>query len=960
MGQDDTDLDRLLGELLAARPPQRRACIAAAGCPREIVTALAERAEQLAIDDLHRALDATEMLASLADELGDAAARVRARRARAHTLAYANRFDEAIAVLTESAQLARSIGDDGAAARAGLTMVHAFARLGRFDEAVVAGEEALQCFTGLGQREWAAKAEVNLGVTHRMRNDPDRALRHFDRARPVLASDPVSLAQLDSNRADALLELNRFAEAEAAFTSALEAFERAGQGRAAAIVEGNLADVMSRQGRLQAALFHYERVRRRFEADGAEGDLARLKSEQAEAFAGAGLPGEAAGSYREAIPELDRHGLVMEAARARLGLGRTLTCLGALDDAAAALDEAAEQFAGLEHEAGGARVALLRGELAIARGDADAAAEHLTAALQGLGERPAEAAVARHHLAAIALAHGDPGRAEGLIAEALAAATTLNLAPLLADLLQTRARLWARQGRPDDALDDLRCAVVHVDRLRGTLQADRLRAAFVADRSTVYADLIAMLLDDPTAARVAEAFGVVEQARSRALLDLVAGAVHGTSSVSEQSPPVDGEDHAETPLVRRVLRLRGDLNGLYSVLAGAGASGDWSRWRDRVEACEGELQTLENRLAATRGVGGLFAAPADLSATQACLGPDTVLVEYFLAGDELVAFVVGPATVECRRRLASRGELVQHLELTRFQIERVIGYTRDEANGGLVADARRELRDLHAILIEPLGPCVAAARQLIFVPHGLLHGLPLHALHDGQAYLIEHHEVSYVPSASLLRHLDSAPRAAAGGERASLVFGVADSAAPHIGREVEAVAGLLPGSRVYAGADATWARLEAEGRGAFVVHLACHGWFLPDNPLAAGLRLADRWMTVRDLYGLRLDGAVVVVSGCDTGRSSVDAGDDLVGLVRGFFTAGASALLLSLWPLHDETGRILVASIYEFWQNGRSEGAHPDRGPRLAEAVRAAQRRVMESDPHPAFWAPFMLVGRPS
>ena len=103
------------------------------------------------------------------------------------------------------------------------------------------------------------------------------------------------------------MELNRFSEAETAFHAALQAFEDAGVGRACAIVEGNLGDLMSRQGRLDRALYHYERARRKFEADQAAGDLARLEAEQAEALAGAGLLTQAAESYSVALPELGEH-----------------------------------------------------------------------------------------------------------------------------------------------------------------------------------------------------------------------------------------------------------------------------------------------------------------------------------------------------------------------------------------------------------------------------------------------------------------------------------------------------------------------------------------------------------------------------------------------------------------------------------------------------------------------------
>jgi CHAT domain-containing protein len=124
--------------------------------------------------------------------------------------------------------------------------------------------------------------------------------------------------------------------------------------------------------------------------------------------------------------------------------------------------------------------------------------------------------------------------------------------------------------------------------------------------------------------------------------------------------------------------------------------------------------------------------------------------------------------------------------------------------------------------------------------------------------------------------------------------------------------------------------------------------------MAAGLKLADRWLTVRDLYGLSLDGALVVLSGCDTGRAAIGGGDDLVGLIRGFFAAGASGLLMTMWALHDDSAAKTMARIYEMWQNAELEGR-----PGLSAAVCGAQRRMMEELPHPIFWAPFILVGRP-
>ncbi|MHC4220650.1 MAG: CHAT domain-containing protein, partial [Planctomycetota bacterium] len=288
------------------------------------------------------------------------------------------------------------------------------------------------------------------------------------------------------------------------------------------------------------------------------------------------------------------------------------------------------------------------------------------------------------------------------------------------------------------------------------------------------------------------------------------------------------------------------------------------------------------------------------------------------------------------------------------QIERALGYEARAAasNPSLIADVRRELSDLHDLLMAPLAEALAGARRLIIVGHGPLHMVPFHALHDGGQYLVERYEISCAPSASLLAHLNPSP--VVGRPRGGLVCGVPDPAAPRIEQEVRAVAAALPEARLLVGSEATCDRFGEAASGSELIHLACHGWFSPQNPLASGLRLTDRWLTVRDLFGLELPGSVIVLSGCETGQAAVVGGDELTGLMQGFFAAGASALLMTLWGLHDETARILVASIYEFWHNE----ARQEKGA-LAAALQAAQRRVMSENPHPAFWAPFILVGRP-
>jgi CHAT domain-containing protein len=113
-------------------------------------------------------------------------------------------------------------------------------------------------------------------------------------------------------------------------------------------------------------------------------------------------------------------------------------------------------------------------------------------------------------------------------------------------------------------------------------------------------------------------------------------------------------------------------------------------------------------------------------------------------------------------------------------------------------------------------------------------------------------------------------------------------------------------------------------------------------------------LTLSDVLSLRLDADWVLLSACNTAGADGEAAEALSGLGRGFFFAGARALLVTHWPVESSSARQLVSAL--FTQSGPSASR--------AEALRHAQRALMRkgagnaySYAHPLFWAPFALVG---
>lgn len=640
-------------------------------------------------------------------------------------------------------------------------------------------------------------------------------------------------------------------------------------------------------------------------------------------------------------------------------------------EAETALAAAATAFEELGHRTLRGRVDLLRAELALNHGRAGEARNLALRALAMLHQRPVEAAAARRVLARVAMHAGRLDEAHADLAIGLAIADQLDLAPLRADLLFTRGLLHRLQGRLDDAVRDLSAAVEQVERLRGSLQAERFRAAFQGGHSAVYEGLVAALLVQATGPARARAFEVVEKAKSRALLDRMRGMLEPDGA--EQPPAVNGEgdalmDESESRLLTEAARVRAELNALYSRFHDEHhphSAGD-ETWRQAVRRREAELNDLENRLSATRGLGGFFAPTATLAQVRSMLGPDEGLVEFFALGDQLIGFVIDHRGVRGGRRLSPMSEVESALKRVQFQMNRALrpGALDGERGSRLVDDARRELQRLHELVMQPLRDELGDARRLIIVPHGVLHLAPFHALWDGREHLLERYEIRYAPSASLLLHVQQrrhevrqAPDQSPRGSQA-LVVGVDDLLAPQIAREADEVASVLgcPAQRVLKAQQATIRRVRALAAEASIVHLACHGRFVADTPQGSGLKLADGWLTVRDICGLRLHADLVTLSGCETGLNQVQSGDELMGVLRGFFAAGAAAMLVSLWRVDDHATRWFMSRFYHELARRMREADEP--GPAVvAGALRAAQVCMLEQWTHPALWAPFAVSG---
>lgn len=363
----------------------------------------------------------------------------------------------------------------------------------------------------------------------------------------------------------------------------------------------------------------------------------------------------------------------------------------------------------------------------------------------------------------------------------------------------------------------------------------------------------------------------------------------------------------------------------------------------------------------------------------------------------------------------------------------------DEAEPDTVPDSRPDNdigQKLRAALFDPLLPALGDCRRLFLAPDGDLNRLPFEVLPTAAGgYLLDDYQMSYLgvgrdllrfglghpgqPAASVIladpdfnlrsrppvvrdqigpgRETPPAHRSTVSSRRSQDL----DRAGLHFGR--------LPGTRTEGqqlaemlGVTPLLADEALEGKlrevhSPRILHLATHGFFLPDQKfdlredqpgmtvelssanrlgrlayglesplLRSGLALAgantwlkneplppeaeDGLLTAEDVTSLDLlDTRLVVLSACETGLGEVQVGEGVFGLRRAFILAGARTLVISLWQVPDQQTQELMIEFYRSILAGQSR----------AEALRQAQLMLKEKYPHPFYWGAFICQGEP-
>ncbi|HVS00789.1 MAG TPA: CHAT domain-containing protein [Thermoanaerobaculia bacterium] len=918
-------------------------------------------------------------------------------------------------------------------------------------------EQALDRWRRLDDRKWEAETLYQLGLVRFNLSEYELASRLLLQAAEIRESrgDLGEQGEALNETGRCFRELNRPEDAKQHFENALALARQAGDRDLRAMVVNNLGSLHTNLGDPRAALRYLEESRQ----------LARdMGKPLTEGFAliNLGIAHENLGETDQALRYYngalnvarklkDGLGLGLEV-MAWNNLGDTYHSLGAWDISSRHFQRALELNPESQAPANEATILNNLGMVSARAGRTQEAFKLQEQALtraRDIGDDELQAAtltnqgflylrVGRPALAldrcreALPLAQDKEQRAWTLLALGTARRELGDLAGARADLEEARTLSQKRQDSTQEAGITLELARVErasgdlqkadqlasqaieiVESIRGRVRSQDLRATFLAFKQPYYELSINILMkrhgSQPNGGFAARALELSERAKARSLLDILTEAVADIRG---------GDDLTrERELRGEVLALERYRQGLIGDKASTERVTEATRRLDEKRRLH---RDVESRLKRSSPQYWALTNPEPLSARQlrSEVGRESLLLEYSLGEERSYLWMVTADSIESFV-LPSRSEIERTAQLFYRQLTARNDFPEGESTRARQArirqadlEAAKTRETLSAMILppfEPLRSALLGELPILAVTDGSLHyipfaslSLPASATPGGETlFLFERHEITHLPSASVLSVLRRKARPTVPRKTVAVladpVFRPQDPRFPrkpklrdkvasafqlrggtldlsrlprlvHTEKEARAIQALVPSDQIFLAlgfkASVATATSGELARYRFV-HFATHGWIdslKPEQPSLVLSRFDPRgapdpkqgMLSLSDIYNLDLNADLVVLSACRTALGKEIRGEGLVGLTRGFMYAGADRVLASLWNVEDRATADLMKNFY----HGLLK-----QGMRAPEALRQAQRKLARGENKewrsPYYWAGFSLQGEP-
>jgi CHAT domain-containing protein len=323
--------------------------------------------------------------------------------------------------------------------------------------------------------------------------------------------------------------------------------------------------------------------------------------------------------------------------------------------------------------------------------------------------------------------------------------------------------------------------------------------------------------------------------------------------------------------------------------------------------------------------------PIPFTDIQALTDAETCLLQWYITGEKILAFVVS-ADGEIKVWQSSSEDKNQLSDENNNYLELYYSETGKKEWINQLSNLLQTFADiLHINDILALIP--NTCKRLIIIPHCFLHILPLHALPISNSHVLKFgaganaqdlHDlfpkgVQYAPSCQLLQiaqsfhHSDFNKLFAIQNPTKDLLY---------TDLEVNILSNFFTKSQsqIIAKGNATKNAIlpHLKSSNNHCHHFSCHGEFNLNNPLESALFLANKEpLTLGEIFELRFNQCrLVTLSACETGLIDLNSiSDEYIGLPSGFLFAGSPSVVSSLWTVGDLSTAFLMIKFYEILFN---------------------------------------------
>ncbi len=903
-----------------------------------------------------RALALSQVVDAVANVIDTPAAQALANWARGNAMNHLNRYQESDTCYQEAELYFTESDDLLSLAAIQVNRALVLRNLGEYPQALIRAAQAKETCAQVGEAadRYLGTLFLNSGWIYEEIGQPETALATYAQARGIFEQlgDEGRVAAVDLNTAHTLASTDRFQEAEQLLLQSKEVLTRAGRIQGVIRAELNLGRLAWRQGEYQRALRHLETAYAQFAAIPLPVEVAVTQMHRAFAYRGLLL-----------VPEM----LELATAAARVfrqnRMRRELSlCLS--------LQAFGYQELG-ELKTAANLLALTRRELYRQQAwwklwlvDMDRAWLLLTlqrpAAARRIARRverqlksqqfPSLEARLQLTLAHCALAEGRLREGQQRAAQALALTQEYKLTEFRIQAHHLLAQIALQTGEEEAAWGHLQQAVEVSEQLRLLLSLDEFHLSFMRNKLALYADNTALT-------QTLMHTGRCSPAQLFYTINLAFAAPLPTSAAPAEAAVPD--EHLASRLVE--LRRTWYWHHHRLSLSGSLAAPDQGMGNDAhqqtLHTVEMEMAELWRRAHIQTTAPAAFRAAvyqhdqqeALLIEVQQQLKPKEALLIYYVLHERLHVYLLTPDTPYVMAELADSSVVSHLLRRWRFYLQHM-----QTLPGTADHQAQKHLSSFYQLLIEPLRTHLAGFSSLYICLPPQWHDLPLPAFFDGHHYLIERFCLTYLSAPSAL--LRATERVKSFGQASdeplqALVLGHSDGGRlPHTLSEINRVAASLPAHWQVQRLTEAEATLDAFRRvcgQTRLLHLATHAVYRPDNPLFSWFQLADGALTVTDLYDIHLGSQpLVVLSACETGQGQARGGG-LLGMGRGFLSAGAAALVVSLWHIEDQATAVFMGDFYQQLYHAQLP---------VSQALQAAQVKAIGQKQASAQWAGFVFI----